>query len=65
MRESKKLIKMNSHSVIGSLMREPELQEFVGLKSVEEKLSYKVSDAVRSAANRFVVDQGCRLRAPS
>ena len=49
---------MNTHSVIGSLMQEPELQDFAGLKSVKGKLSYKVSDAVRSAVDRFVMAQG-------
>ena len=35
-------------------MREPELQEFIRLKSPKHKLSYDVSDTVRSAVERFV-----------
>ena len=65
MRESKKRPKKNPHSIIGSLMQEPELQEFVGLKSAEEKLSYKVSDALRSAVNRFVMNTLRALVNPS
>lgn len=45
---------MNPHSALGSLMREPELQEFVRLKSSKRKLSYDVSDTVRSAVERSV-----------
>jgi hypothetical protein len=54
MRESKRYLEVNSDSVICSLMREPELQEFVGLKTKKRKLSYGVSDAIRSAVDRFV-----------
>lgn len=60
----RRYLRMSSHSVIGSLMREPELQEFVGLKTVDGKLSYKLPDAVRSAVDRFVMDQDFTLRAP-
>jgi len=57
MREYKKIFTLNSHSVIGSVMREPELQEFVKLKTSKHKLSYDVSDTVRSAVDRFVEHQ--------
>ena len=62
MRESKKISKMNTDFVICSLMREPELQEFVGLKTQKRKLSYSVSDAVRTAVERFVNRQFSRAR---
>ena len=45
-------------------MQEPELQEFAELKSVKGKLSYQVSDAVRSAVNRFVIDQDFHAQGP-
>ena len=51
---------MNTDFVICSLMREPELQEFVGLKTPTGKLSYDVSEAVRTAIERFVKYQVSR-----
>jgi len=60
MRESKKIFKINSDSVDCSLMREPELQEFVNLKTPAAKLSYRVSEAVRSAIDKFVKYQVSR-----
>ena len=33
-------------------MREPELQEFVHLKTGKEKVAYQVSDALRAAVDR-------------
>jgi hypothetical protein len=47
-----------------SLIREPELQEFIGLKTQAEKLSYRVSEALRSAVDRFVKYQVSRGRVP-
>lgn len=54
MRESQKIFKVNTDLVVCSLMREPELQEFVGLKTPTSKLSYDVSESVRTAIERFV-----------
>src|SRR5258706_3520657 len=54
MRESQKIFEMNTDFAICSLMREPELQEFVGLKTPTGKLSYAVSETVRIAIERFV-----------
>ena len=48
------LFRVNPDSGICSLMREPELQGFVKLKTPAEKLSYEVSEAVRSAVDRSV-----------
>lgn len=36
------------------LMREPELQEFVNLKTGKEKIAYQVSDGLRLAVDRRV-----------
>ena len=63
MRESEKVVEMNSHSVLCSIMREPELQEFIGLKSSKHKLSYDVSDTVQTAVERFV-SIGCHAQDP-
>ena len=39
-------------------MRESELQEFVGLKTQTGKLTYDVSETLRTAIERFVKYQG-------
>jgi hypothetical protein len=36
-------------------MREPELQEFVGLKTGKEKVAYELSDAIKIAVDRFIL----------
>ncbi|KAG9057330.1 hypothetical protein FS842_007469 [Serendipita sp. 407] len=42
-----------------SLMREPELQEFVGLKTPQAKLGYQISDTLRRAVDRFYFSHYC------
>lgn len=42
-----------------SLMREPELQEFVALKTGKEKIAYPVSEALRLAVDRFYFSHYC------
>lgn len=36
-------------------MREPELQEFINLKTGKEKVAYQLTDAIRVAVDRFVI----------
>jgi hypothetical protein len=36
-------------------MLEPELQEFIGLKTGKEKMAYELSDSIKIAVDRFIL----------
>jgi hypothetical protein len=44
----------NYINIIDRLMHEPELQEFVDLKTGKEKVAYELSDTIKLAVDRFI-----------